>query len=399
MRCFKYHFYIILVTAVTTLPVWKVNGQMGQDKLGEIALGCDRVTVKAMDAIPRLYSESKYDSFSAELNLWEGKCGLIEPIFSLRVLMAVEDDSMHHYLRSLLPGADSTSDSLLLKNVYHYLVAYRSAGELYRKVKKKDNASVQDCEAYYTMLKVMARKLIGKSRLTGLEEFIVRWYAGQEGAERLFTPRSNALHVKDESDGMVCGPQFFITGGYAVATGGYAATGNHTAIGGMMGAKFNEWIINLDFGFLGPASAAHMMRRYNDTDYQITSTSGSWGGFALGYDLWHRSVSEFDVVGFVGLTTLIPKSSKYLAGGSYYENKSELPEMKSPDFGIGAEYKYYFRHLTEREFLKHMYASITAKYDFVSFKNPGGTDIRGGAFTARITLGINSYDNGVPVDD
>ena len=172
--------------------------------------------------------------------------------------------------------------------------------------------------------------------------------------------------------------------GIWLPTGSAKLLGNHPLFGFQVGFYHKKMTYNLtaDFKWMASRNEYQVLR-----DANLETTKNFFGGY-FGLDL-SRELARFkkhqiDIlagIGFDGFDALESTTGSSAAGG---ENGRSINSL---NINTGLGYKYFFKNKA--------YIGLQGKYNFVNYKNTGGTDLSGNNITISLLLGgfLNLKDN------
>lgn len=185
-------------------------------------------------------------------------------------------------------------------------------------------------------------------------------------------------HHVDTAKEMVAGFQLSLTSGIWVPVGNLSVMKNSSYAGFTVGHRANKFMIDFDLtGRFGNKTHGNNFIKNNDTLYSGFLNSGGYIGVDMGYQILRKNNNEFDILFGSGLDL-----------SSVEIENSIRDTYKSPNINAGIGYKLIIRHQAFMNLDKYSYLSFQAKFNYLGYKNPGGTDYSGNAFTFGVVYGM-----------
>jgi len=320
--------------------------------------------------------ENKLDSAQYLLQYWEGKCGMREPIFRAKILLALKQDQYH--------------DSLLSKGALNHIHNYQRRMEM---IKHSSYYSYDYSKSYYGFIppgqefdkytQELSKTLIGKYEPNQTEYLLAEFYG--ENSDTIFskiqtkTFENNPLTIEYESvvSRYVKLAEFhgsWLTGVW-IPTGKLSTLGVHPEMGFQAGAKHKKmnYDIVMAFKFLKSPNYYYARRTELTDSLEMTNNFfGGYMGFEVGRDIFSRNGHEFQLMGgvaFDGFDVLKEDKEKELKNAS----------ANALNLNIGLEYRYYMTNSS--------YLGLRAKYNFVDYSKSKVIDLTGNVVTVHFIIG------------
>jgi len=370
---------IFFIALVILLPL-ALTAQINLDHLMvEKAPNCEDIAHNSSHLIIRYYEQNKPDSIEMVLNYWQERCGKSEPIMRTKILMAIENRSFSEALY------DSTITGYLLNYAFRMETARPDLAYAYNKLYlgyvpikgKFDNFTV-----------ALANKLLPLTQENTTEWLLCSFYADVTANPIQIIQNSNHYsnsmlyrYYFNEVDKYRFKPDamYSIYSGVWIPTGNASLLGNHPLIGFQVGMRYKKTLFaaNMDFKFINSPNPYLVIR---DGELEPESTKHFFGGYIGGnieQELFRlNKKNQFDLlagIAFDGFDAIATNTN---------DNNPENDKGKSINslnLNVGAGYKYFFT--------RNLFLAVQGKYNFVNYKNPGGTNLSGNTFTLTIAMG------------
>jgi hypothetical protein len=335
-------------------------------------VNCQDVTFNASGMISTLYKKNQLDSLYSFLDYWQSKCGKIESIFRLRLLLDIKSANFD-------PESVSTE-------TFGYMLGYKPRPYYYHTFYDRTNFN----NDYTQALKNVDDQItaIGKDieQTYSVDESLLKEFFTSDSASFADLKKTPATESKlrkiydqrlTETLNM---PEFhwafFL--GYYHPFGKLDVFGPHPTLG-MMGG-FKKFRHNFDLVMdirMGPSQ-----NEYEFIYKGALMKDDKWTGFYFGleytYDFIHAKKIRVGIspgFGFNGITA-VPGDD---------DNDEDSKTLPSYDANGGLAVKYLFGRTA--------YAGLQIRYHWVDHRNPGGTELNGNYLSARLIIGsIFNYD-------
>ena len=329
-------------------------------------IDCRDVTFNATSIIAQLYSRHQIDSIYQFLDYWEGKCGSIESIFRLRNILDIQtgqfqpDSISPLWIERLI----AYKKNLEYRNYYFYSPLGMPPDLISRQV--KFDSLTQDIA-------------IGTSSPNIDGSLILDFYAAENPTFQKIrsAPEESRLKAlyRNSYEQAVRIPQFHIAvmTGLALNYGNISIFGTRPSFGMVMGAKQlrHNYDVVLDFR-AGPSKENYSFV-YQDSLITGNTWTGVYVGFEYTFDFVHKPKLDIGVspaIGYDRITALTTENE-------YGEDSKGLSSFNK---NIGLVVKYKFGK-------SGGYLGMHLRYNWVNYKNPGGTLLDGEYVSVRLTIG------------
>jgi hypothetical protein len=370
---------ILLILLLASVKISQAQEGI-ERQMTEKAPNCEDIAFNCSQLIERYYNDSNIDSVHAILDYWEDRCGLSEPVFRMNILLAIRDRIF----------SESLYDSTVIDHISRYSDRVKSITPVDTYLYYKIYFSyIQINGSYDKLTRRIAGELLDMQAENSLEYLFCKLYAGN--ADYFY----NELQSKDKYNGTKLKEYYFklvneslklfefniaLYSGVWIPFSSATTLGVHPIIGLDAGCKYRKFIFNLSM---------YLKFAKTPNDYTVVAEDSLWttdyffGGY-VGLDIEREIIkfgnNEIDFlmgVGYDGFGTL-----DYSLADASDENDVGK-NINSLNINTGLGYRYNFKG--------HSYLGIRAKYNFVNYKNTGGTDLSGN--TASIVVIIGGFSN------
>ncbi len=165
-----------------------------------------------------------------------------------------------------------------------------------------------------------------------------------------------------------------ISTGFWVPTGKNDILGAHPQLGFFMGGKRCRFEIGFSLLFRLLPAAHEYTVKYEGVLYDTTGYFGWYLGMDLGYEIFYRKGNGIFLLAGTGWDAF---ASEYIS-----EDERRV-WINSFNLNSGVGYRYYYKEMETMS----SYIEVDFKYNFVDYKNPGGTDLSGNAVSVCFIWG------------
>jgi hypothetical protein len=309
-------------------------------------------------------------------------CGLDEPVIRLKILYSIFRDTFSEelydqriisYLLTYkrqnsieVKGAESpfSSGFWFLGRIYYPI--HPAFDEFTQKLAYKNLKKVPEGDVRYLLCKFYSNEF---------DFFINELKSDRYNHTRLKRYYDNEV---EEALSQMEGHLGFI-GGAWFPQGKAKTLGIHPSLGISLGFKKKRVLYDLTLIFRFLDSSNRYNIQHKGSTIETKDFVGYYFGLDLGREIYRDRRNEIDFVigaGYDGLTA--------------YRNEDDTNDKKEIDsfnFNVGVGYRYYFSKFTTE------YIGFQVRTNFVSYHNPGGTDLSGSTISFRIIFSgsKNSY--------
>lgn len=340
---------------------------------------CEDIAYNATNLIIKYSNKQNYDSVKIVLNYWQAKCGNSEPIIRIKILLAIKEKSF----------SEQIYDTTILDYVFNYM--YRMETEEPEKSEKSYNYYkiyfdyVPIKGDYDNFTQKIAEELLPLQPENSIEQLYCKFYANVlinpmneiQNTNHYDSSKIKTYYNKKVSK-YINKPDFHynILTGIWIPTGNAKLLGNHPLIGFQCGAKYKKTTFNLTIYF-------KFLKSKND--YQLIpngslDTSSHFFGGYIGADvereIFKLKRNQFDLLGGIAWDGFDAINTDTKDNNP---NNDKGHSINSINLNLGLGYKYNFS--------KKGYIALQGKYNFINYKNLGGTDMSGNAITIIFLVG------------
>ena len=362
---------LLIIVSIT------LNAQEDLDKLmSKRAPDCRDIAYNSTELIIDYYQKGEIDSVNIILKYWKDKCGESEPIIRTKILLSIENDKF----------TESMYDAKIVNYIlsYEYRINTESPKDMYSHYSYYFGF-VPINGKYDKFTQELAEKIKSGQSENSLELYYCKLYSNElkEPIKELReNPAYDTSEVKsyynNEVEKYIHKPDFLISAltGIWIPTGNLALLGNHPMIGFQMGMRKSKMTYNItmEIKFLKSENDYFVLSEgHTDTTNYFF---GGYIGLDIEREIYKYKKSQIDFLGgvaFDGFDAL--KSNTY----DNNPDNNESHSINSLNLNLGVGYKYFIK--------RDWYVAIQGKYNFVNYKNNGGTDFSGNSITITILTG------------
>ncbi len=366
-------------TGLTTLLIFITSFLFGQDFeniLTRKQPDCSDISYNSSLYFIKYMQENKIDSAKYLLQYWEGKCGMREPIFRAKILIALKQNLYN--------------DSLLTDGVLNYIFNYQYRMDM---IKYSNYYSYDMYKPYYGFIppgqefdkytQELAKALINKYKPNQMEYLLAEFYG--ENSDTIFdriqtqTYGQSRLTKEYEKEvakyvNMAEAHISWVTGVW-IPTGTLKKIGIHPELGFQIGAKHKKMNYDLimAFKFINSPNYYYARRTRSNDSLELTNHFlGGHIGVDIGRDIYFKDGHELQLTGgiaFDGFDALEEDKVNNL--------KSESTWTYNFNFGLG--YRYYVTNA--------FYLGLRLKYNIVDYSLNKVVDLTGNVITVQFIIG------------
>jgi len=342
-------------------------------------LSCDDILVNNAELLPVYYRQKSMDTLSAFVDYWKKECGPDEFFpTTITTLLSIQNNN------SLNDAPKNVLSELSFYMMYKYIFDDKYTYHLENKRFYGKDRLLLKKAALFDLIKLWATDLLKKPDLTKEQEFVLNVYNGKiDNLERLKTPPYNTTNLAKTymayPKSPDCKKNYYtnllsVYSGLWMPTGKLGRLGNHPVLGFRYGVRSLKLIMELDFrvAFLKSKNKYLVL---NDNTHNLEETtyfSDAYMGAHFGYRLINRNNHFLHLTAGAGYELL----STIKPSGNNDKNKP----LSSFNFNAGMAYTY--------RFYNRSYISLEAKYNFVNFKNTGGSNLSGDYISLNLIYGF-----------
>jgi len=337
---------------------------------------CSEVSYNCGMEFIRLLEENKSDSVKLLLRYWEDKCGMREPVYRAKILLALLQNEY--------------DDSLLTEGSLNNIFNYQNRMDI---IKNSTHYTYDNYKSYFGYIppgqefdrftQDLAKSLKKRFNPETKEYALADFYG--ENSEKIFEKIQNSTFgesvLAKEYESAVKKfakmPELhfsWITGVW-IPTGKLSKLGVHPDIGYQAGIKHKKmnYDLTMTFKFLNSPNEYYARRVSTGTSPELTNHFfGGHIGFDVGRDMYYRNGHELQLtagIAFDGFDAL--REDK--------ENNLESESTSSYNFSAGVGYRFYITN--------SFYLGVRAKYNFVDYSLNNVIDFTGNPVTVQFIIG------------
>lgn len=351
-------------------------GQNFDDIMTKKKMDCSDISFNSGLHFIRYMQENKFDSAKKILQYWESKCGMREPIYRAKVLLAIKQNQFN--------------DTLLTNGTLRNIFNYQNRMEM---IKHSNYYSYDNYKSYYGFIppgqefdkytQELSKTLIQKYEPNQIEFLLTEFYG--ENSDAIFSKiqtkkygQSNLITEYDEAINKYTNMAelhiSWVTGVW-IPTGELKKLGTHPELGFQIGAKHKKMNYDLimTFKFVNSPNDYYARRTKADNSLELTNHFfGGHIGLDLGRDIYTRNGHEFQLTGGVAF-------DGFDALKENQKNDFESETTWTYNFSFGLGYRYYIKNT--------FYLGLRAKYNIVDYSLNNVVDFTGNPITIQLVIG------------
>lgn len=364
----------VLILAAFLLPAPRVQAQeidMNQLVDGQ-HFSCEKIALALTGMIPGYHRDNASDSLFSLMAFWQHHCEGPEPLVRFRILYTIETATF----------SDDWYPDNILNLLYDYedMVTSHEDGPWYYDHFDREYFMVDEDFSKFT--RELAVNLKQYSDLQPVERFFLDVYSHDfrkafDALEKgtLKGSRIDSLYRERRHRVLTASKRYL--GAYLGLwrPGGNLSTlGNHPQIGFFSGATHNRAVFSFNFlmGFGNAANPYHVVAN------NALFTSEHYLSLHLGFD------GGMAIIKTSGSALIASAGLAYEGFESLSLGQQEQYEMSNFigtfNLNLGLQYRFMF--------FDGSFYGLQAKYHFVNYKNPGGTDFSGNVVTVGLLFGL-----------
>lgn len=364
---------LILLVGIATIPA---SAQDFDHLMTKKQIDCSDISLNSSLLFVQYFNENKTDSASNLLQYWESKCGLREPIFRAKILLAIQTEQFN--------------DSLLSKGSLNHIFNFQNRMNM---MENANHYHYDNYKPYYGYIqpgapfdiytKAFAKKLKEKQTPESMEYLLTEFYSGDSDTilhkiqSKIYEESSLA---KEYNEAITYYTKMYeahlswLTGVW-IPTGDLKQVGVHPELGFQAGIKHKKMNYDLTMAIKFLNSPNSFEARRPDSGGVLEPTNHFFGGhigFDIGRDIWTYKAHELQLtagIAFDGFDVLKEDTSNNLKSAS----------ASSYNFSIGPAYRYYIND--------KFYLGLRVKYNVVNYSMNNVIDFTGNPITIQFIFG------------
>jgi hypothetical protein len=366
-------------TGLFTIMIFIANFLSGQDfdyLMTKKQADCSDISYNSGLYFIRYMQENKLDSADFLLKYWEGKCGMREPIYRAKILLALKQNQYN--------------DSILTEGTLNNIFNYQNRMDM---IKYSNYYLYDNYKSYFGFIppgqefdnytRELSKKLIREYEPDQIEYLLAEFYG--ENSDTIFSKiqtkayGQTALTTEYEKavDKYLNMPELHMSWvtGLWIPTGELTKLGLHPEMGFQIGAKHKKMNYDLimAFKFINSPNDYYARRTKSGNSLELTNHFfGGHIGFDIGRDIYSKNGYEIQLTGgvaFDGFDALTEDKDNDL--------KAESTWTYNFNFGLG--YRYYVTN--------KFYLGLRGKYNIVDYSLNNVIDFTGNPITIQFIIG------------
>lgn len=328
---------------------------------------CQDVTFNAPELIRSMREKNQIDSLYSFLDYWQNKCGDLEYIQSLRIVL---DIKTANFDAAIIDRNFFNSLIFYKENVAYIRKANYEYGQLQKNLQKETREIASSIQQSYSVDEEL------------LQDFYTADTASFSKIKNASPKESKLRQQYDQYlKETLSQPEMHIAGfvGYYHPFGKLDVFGPHPSIGMVLGVRQLRQTLDLVFDVRFGRSKENYEFIYQGDLVEDDRWTSVYCGLEYTYDFIVRKNFRLGFspgIAYNGITA-VPTND---------ENDNESKILRGFDVNGGLAMKYALGK-------KGAYAGLQARYHWVDHRNPGGTELYGNYLSLRLIFGsIFSYD-------
>jgi hypothetical protein len=349
---------------------------------------CEDIAYNCTQLVEKYHNSFKADSAKQVLNYWENKCGLSEPLLRIKILFSIKDNNF--------------TEALYDTTVFEYIKKYKERIESTQPLEiynyyKIYFGFVQINGTFDKFTRSLANELINLQSENSLEYLFCKLYSGNPNY--LFNELQNngnyeGTKLKEYYYSLVNKyvdlPEFHwsLYSGIWIPLSNAKILGNHPIIGIELGCRYKKFNYNLSMNIKFSRSQDEYLIVLEDSVRKTNYFFGGYIGLDVEREIVKSNSNEIDLligIGYDGFSTINNNTS------DDNPNNDVGKSINSLNLNTGLGYRYKFKN--------HTYFGLRAKYNFVNYKNSGGSNLSGNTLTIILAFGgFSNYKKNINLE-
>lgn len=363
---------ILFIGGIFAFPQTEIDKLMT-----ERAPNCQDIAYNCTRLIEKYFVENKHDSVKVILDYWENKCGLSEPVLRMKILTSIRDKNF----------SESLYESTIFNyvNEFKYHIENNQPSNNYYYYNRGYSDFIMTNRPFDKFTKALANELIKSQKENTLEYLFCKLYSGNLDSfyDELQNPdRYNGTKLKDYYYKQVnkyvnlAGFHWALFSGVWTPFGKASLLGSHPLLGFEFGSKYRKMYLNVSMYFKFSNAVNKYTFMLEDSARITNHFFGGYFGLDFERELIKVRKNEFNILAGIswdGFDTMESNTKDDRTDNDKGKSISSL------NLNVGLGYRYIFKNSA--------YLGIRGKYNFVNYKNVGGTDLSGHTMTITIAYG------------
>ncbi|WP_299523765.1 hypothetical protein [Winogradskyella sp.] len=354
----KYYYAFILLFFFTISVGQSFDDMISSNR----AIDCRDVTYSASSIIGDLYANNEMIKIYDFLDYWQSKCGNIEAIDRLRTILDINgnrfsptsiSESTIEALLFYRGSINNKNDSIPLENSYYQKI--NSIDSLTQKIAKDSNSGSLD------------------------EQLLIDFYANENPSfdkikRAPYYSKLKGLHSTVYGKTLrMWELHFAYIGGAILNYGNISVFGTRPHIGGILGGKTLKHTIDVVFDIRIGSSAEEYSFVYQGDLITDDTWTGIYFGAEYTYDFFNSRKINLGISPGIAYESIVALSTDE----DDDDDGKNLPSFNS---NIGLVFKYRYGK-------SGAYLGLHLRYNWVDYRNRGGTQLDGQYLNIRLALG------------
>ncbi len=348
------------------IPVFGQEDDPIEELMTRRYLSCTDILYNVSHLVPEYYKKGNKDTLQAILKFWEDRCDIFEALIRCKIVLSIDDGTF----------SENLYDDRIISALYQYR----------RSLSYVEYSNYQSYSLSGNLNKFTNNLSVGllalRKDLSPVERFFLLWYSDDFNnalkmldSDELNGTKLQEIYLKMKKEDEHTGHWHWdIMAGIWIPNGNLDVVGPHPFLGFRFGVRYPKLTVDLALGFKFITSPNTYQVSKAGTVWDTDHFFGGYAGIDAAYKLFSAGKNRFDMIGGIawdGFDALSVDKD----GSDDKITKS----INSLNLNIGLGYKFNFKN--------NRYLGIDCKYNFVNYKNSGGTNLDGNAFTINLIFG------------
>ena len=338
---------------------------------------CENVAYNSSRLVDRYFNSRNYDSINVVCNKWEEFCGVTEPVFRLKVLMQIQNKVF---------SEDWMDQNNLLNYIFLYLdrldYAKGSNSKLVYERYKIPFGYIPLNSQFDDLTVIWANSMLESRTLQPIEKAFCLLYSNQSDVfwrllknQEIAGSKLQTVYQEQTRKANRLGEtNIGFMSGVMIPSGNLLEyIGVKPQFGIQFGYKVNKVQYDLSILIRSGSSRKEYLIIYQGEPKTTDHYLGGYLGLDLAYELSRKKRNEFGIVGGIAYDGF-----DVVAGDTEKDIKGKSINSLNLNFGLG--YRFCGKRFN--------YLGIQTKYNFVNYKNSGGTNFGGNYISLVLTANL-----------
>lgn len=375
--------YRIPLFILALLISFSLTAQQSVDNIPGTKLPeCPDISYTSSVFFTRLMQKQQYDSAQKVLEYWESKCGLREPVFRAKIMLAFATNK----------DIDTLIDQeslYLLKNYYRRAEMIKSRDFSEYDYRKSNYGYVPIGQEIDSFSSIFFEAEYEKQKKYTISFLLCEYYGKNTDSlfSRIKSEEYQHTELAKEYNSVIKRRKEVMNGNYSLLTGVWVPTGDiellgsHPMLGFQLGGKYKRFNVDITLymKFLRAKNSYYATRTKSDSSVVYTDNFfGAYIGLDFSYDIlkWKNNDIQFlGGIGWDGFDAIDEDKS----------NDFDAEMVSSYNLNIGLGHRFYLS--------SSLYIGLQAKYNFVDYRLNRVIDFTGNPVTITFIIGGLSINN------